>query len=74
MAILKRHLVDKVPGCDLCDELGLNPTVFYGWQKLLFERLSVKFPHELRGFAAHAAWRSWKGMTRRGGASRRRIK
>ena len=30
MAILKRHLLDKVPGCDLCDELGLNPTVFYG--------------------------------------------
>ena len=29
VAILKRHLVDKVPGCDLCDELGLNPTVFY---------------------------------------------
>ena len=21
-----------MPGCDLCDELGLNPTVFYGWQ------------------------------------------
>ena len=32
MAILKRHLVDKVPGCDLCDELGLNPTVFYDWR------------------------------------------
>ena len=30
VAILKRHLLDKVPGCDLCDELGLNPTVFYG--------------------------------------------
>jgi transposase len=36
-AILKRHLVEKVPVSDLCDELGLNPNVFYGWQKLLFE-------------------------------------
>jgi len=37
VAILKRHLLEKVPVSDLCDELGLNPTVFYGWQKLLFE-------------------------------------
>jgi transposase-like protein len=37
VAILKRHLVEKVPVSDLCDELGLNPTVFYGWQKQLFE-------------------------------------
>ncbi len=37
VAILKRHLVEKVPVSDLCDELGLNPTVFYGWQKQFFE-------------------------------------
>jgi transposase len=37
VAILKRHLVENVPVSDLCDELGLNPTVFYGWQKQLFE-------------------------------------
>ncbi len=32
-AILKRHLVDKTPISDLCDELGLNPNLFYTWQK-----------------------------------------
>ena len=37
VAILKRHLGEKVSGSDLCDELGLNPTVFYGWQKQFFE-------------------------------------
>ena len=37
VAILKRHLVEKVPVSDLCDELELNPNVFYGWQKLFFE-------------------------------------
>jgi transposase-like protein len=37
ISILRRHLVDKVPVSDLCDELGLKPTVFYRWQKLLFE-------------------------------------
>ena len=33
VAILKRHLVDKVPVSDLCDEYTLHPTVFYRWQK-----------------------------------------
>src|SRR3972149_6183607 len=42
-AILRRHLVEKVPVSDLCDELGLNPTVFYGWQKQLFENGAAAF-------------------------------
>ena len=37
-AILKRHHVDKVPISTLCDELGLQPSVFYHWQRDLFER------------------------------------
>ena len=37
LSILKRHLVEGVPVSDLCDELQLNPNVFYGWQKQLFE-------------------------------------
>jgi len=43
VAILRRHLVEKVPVSDLCDELGLNPTVFYGWQKQLFENGAAAF-------------------------------
>lgn len=38
VGILKRHLVDKVPVSTLCDELGLQPTVFYRWQTEFFER------------------------------------
>jgi transposase len=37
VAILRRHLVEGVPISDLCDELGLQPTVFYRWQKDFFE-------------------------------------
>ena len=37
VAILRRHLLDKVPMSDLCEELGLQPTVFYRWQKEFFE-------------------------------------
>lgn len=33
VAILRRHLLEKVAVSDLCDELGLNPNVFYRWQK-----------------------------------------
>ena len=36
VAILRRHLVEGVPISDLCDELGLQPTVFYRWQKEFF--------------------------------------
>ena len=37
LAIVRRHLIDKVPVSDLCEEHGLQPTVFYRWQKDLFE-------------------------------------
>ena len=29
VAILRRHLLDKEPVSTLCDELALQPTVFY---------------------------------------------
>src|SRR6266516_5950603 len=43
VAILRRHLLDKVPVSDLCEELGLQPTVFYRWQKELFENGAAAF-------------------------------
>src|SRR3979409_2516149 len=43
VAILRRHLLDKVPISDLCDELGLQPTVFYRWQKEFFENGAAGF-------------------------------
>jgi transposase len=41
--ILRRHLVDKVPVSDLCDEYGLHPTVFYRWHKMFFENGAAAF-------------------------------
>lgn len=43
MAILRRHLLDKVPVSDLCEELGLQPTVLYRWQKEFFENGASTF-------------------------------
>lgn len=44
--ILKRHLIDRVPVSDLCDELGLQPTVFYRWQKDFFEHGAAAFERQ----------------------------
>jgi transposase len=49
VAILRRHLLDKVPVSDLCDELGLNPNVFYRWQQEFFEHGSVAFERRSDG-------------------------
>ena len=38
VAILRQHLVEKVAISEVCDRYGLNPTVFYRWQKELFEK------------------------------------
>jgi len=43
VAILRRHLLDKVPVSDLCEEVGLRPTVFYRWQKEFFENGAAAF-------------------------------
>jgi transposase len=43
VAILRRHLVDKVPVSALCEELGLQPTQFYQWQKQFFENGATAF-------------------------------
>ena len=43
VAILRRHLVDKAPVSALCDELGLQPTQFYQWQKQFFEQGAAAF-------------------------------
>src|SRR3954470_6881066 len=37
VATVRRHLLEKEPISKLCDELGLQPTVFYRWQKEFFE-------------------------------------
>ena len=42
-AVVKRYLVDRIPVSDLCDELRLQPTQIYQWQKQLFENAHAAF-------------------------------
>lgn len=36
-ALLKKHHVDKVPVSEVCDQAQLQPSLFYNWQRQLFE-------------------------------------
>ena len=42
-AIVKRHLLEGTPVSNLCDEFQINPTLFYQWQRLLFENAHSAF-------------------------------
>jgi len=53
VAILRRHLVEHVPISELCDKHGLQPTVFYRWQKEFFENGAAAF--QSKGRPNHSA-------------------
>ena len=41
VAILRRHLVDKVPVSQLCEEYKIQPSLLYQWQKAVFDNLGA---------------------------------
>ena len=43
LAIVRRHLLEKTPISDLCDEFGIHATQYYLWQKQLFENGAAIF-------------------------------
>jgi transposase-like protein len=51
VAILRRHLLEGAAVSALCDELGLQPTVFYRWQKEFFENGAAAFQTKAWGNA-----------------------
>src|SRR6266699_6422177 len=53
VAILRRHLLEGAAVSTLCDELGLQPTVFYRWQKEFFENGAAAF--QTKGRTDHHA-------------------
>ena len=46
VAILRRHLLEKVPISELCDEHHLAPNLFYRWQKAFFENGAAAFERD----------------------------
>ena len=49
VAILKRHLLEKVPISDLCDEHQLYPNQIYDWLKKFFEHGHLAFENSRKG-------------------------
>ena len=41
--LLRRHLVEKVPVSQVCDQAGIQPTQFYRWQQIFFENGTAAF-------------------------------
>ena len=48
VAILRRHLLEKEPISKLCDEVGLQPTVFLPLAEALFENGASAFEQKAR--------------------------
>jgi len=46
VSMIRRHLVERVPVSDLCQDQKLQPTVFYRWLKEFFENGAAAFRRE----------------------------
>jgi transposase len=55
IAALKRHLLEGIPVSKICDELGIKPSLFYTWQRLLFENAHLSFDNGRKSKAAEDA-------------------
>ena len=44
--LLRRHLVEKVPVSQVCEEVGIQPTQFYRWQQIFFENGAAAFERQ----------------------------
>jgi transposase-like protein len=51
--IIRRHLIEKVPVSDLCEQQKLQPTVFYRWVKEFFENGPAAFRKHSDGESKH---------------------
>jgi transposase len=47
-AIVKAHLVDRVPISDLCEKHRIQLAQFYQWQKQLFENADAAFERKAK--------------------------
>jgi len=58
--ILRLHLLENKPISEICDQYQLNPTVFYRWQKELFDHGAAAFERAENGAVDRAGQRLQK--------------
>ena len=51
VAVIRRHLLEGVPVSQICDELNIQPTQFYSWQKQFFENGQAAFQRDRKNRA-----------------------
>jgi len=61
--ILRLHLLENKPISQLCQQYQLNPTIFYRWQKELFDHGTAAFERAENGGADQASQRLQKENT-----------
>jgi|SRR5713101_91483 len=54
-AIVKRHVLEGTAVSSLCDEFQINPTLFYQWQRQLFENAHLAFTNGRKARAVEDA-------------------
>jgi transposase len=55
VALLRRHLLEKIPISTLCEEAKIAPTLFYQWQREFFENGQAAFENKADGRQAKRA-------------------
>jgi transposase-like protein len=55
LAILREHLIEKRPISDVCQKYQIQPTLFYIWQKKLFEDGAAVFESKAASARQQAA-------------------
>jgi transposase-like protein len=55
VAIVKRHLLEGVAISTVCDEFQIHPTLFYQWQRQLFENAHLSFDNGRKSKAVEDA-------------------
>jgi transposase-like protein len=48
VALLRRHLIDREEVSAICREESIQPSVFYGWQKMFFENGTKAFEQSVQ--------------------------
>ena len=48
VSILRRHFIEKIPVSNVCEETGIQPSLFYQWQKQFFENGAAAFQSSSR--------------------------
>ena len=71
VGIVRRHLLEKIPVSDICDQYKLKPTVYYRWQKQLFENGAAAFEHS-RNTAQHIPFLNTAAQAAKSGLISRR--